>query len=308
VLDRLVRALGLHGVLGGLSRRVCALTVVPDDALHGFPFAAVRRSDRYLVQDYALTLAFSPLAGRRGGAAPVVGSALLAGVADAPAGVDRLEQVPRELDAVGAWAAGHGVRIERMDEQAGRPARREALLGSIPTAALVHVACHGIFEPNRPDRSGLVLFPEPGVTETLTLRDLSTRQLGAVSHVTLSSCWSADSYVLPGRWIISLPETLCRAGAGSVLGSLWPVAENFARAFQPAFYRALDTLPRDRAVQRAQVAAIEATLIEGEAWTADPVFWSGLTLYGDPSRLPFPRRAPSATSSTRGEPPCTVSP
>ncbi len=284
VVDRLTAELGLQALLDRLPDRVRALTLVPDDALHGFPFAAVRVRDRYMIEEYALNFAFSSLPGRR--RERTVGNALLVGIGRGTDEYPPLPNIRGEMDAVQRWLEDHGVEPLRMDEDSGCPASRESLMAALQESGFFHAACHGRFAPDEPERSGLLLDPASG--EMLTLRDLATLALGGMSHATLSSCWSADSYVLPGRWIVSLPETLCRVGAASVLASLWPLEDQFGRAFQETFYRGLDGLPRDQALRRAQLAAFSGSLPGAEGtWTADPVFWAGLQLYGDPGRLRF---------------------
>jgi CHAT domain-containing protein len=174
-------------------------------------------------------------------------------------------------------------------------ANRAAVLDGLRNAGLVHFACHGTFEPDRPDLSGILLIPEPGRGEMLTLRDISAHQMGECQHVTLSACWSADNFILPGRWIISLPETLWRAGVESTLGSLWPVDDDVAVAFMSLFYEGLEHLPRDAALRRAQLACLSRELNAkrpGETVpvdTSSPFYWAGFSLYGEPGALYFLR-------------------
>src|SRR5262249_40863722 len=99
-------------------------------------------------------------------------------------------------------------------------ATRPAVLSLWREAAFVHAACHGLFRPDQPDSSGLLLLPRDGDPEVLNLRDLSRMTFHRLRHVTLSNCWLADSFLLPGRLTVSLPEALCRSGAGSVLACL----------------------------------------------------------------------------------------
>jgi CHAT domain-containing protein len=107
-----------------------------------------------------------------------------------------------------------------------------------------------------------------------------------LKHVTLSACWTADTFVLPGRQVISLPETLYRAGVRSVLASLWPVDDAIAVALMGRFYDYLDIHPRDEALRRAQLDCIRGKLFaDSDPFTSHPVAWAGFTLTGDPGRL-----------------------
>jgi CHAT domain-containing protein len=291
--EELAEALSLPSV----ARWVRALTIVPDDSLHGFPFAAVRYRGRYLVERFALSLAFESGEGRPAADTHGAGEALLVAVpqgasaAELPGGpvdVPALRGTVAELRKVRAWLTRkRGLRVRRLDGVAER-ATKETVLGRLPSAALFHAACHGFSNVERPEQAGLLLVPREGEVELLTLRELAGLDLPALQHVTLSSCWSADNFVLPGRWIISLPETFWRAGARSVLGSLWEVKDDVAVAFMKRFYRALDHHPRDQALQLTQLACLKRRLLPRQpeshpinSEAADAVNWAGYNLYGD---------------------------
>jgi hypothetical protein len=299
----LAEALSLPAVLGGLPRFVRALTIVPDDSLHGFPFAAVRYRGRYLVERFALSLAFESGEGRPAADTPGAKEALLVAVpqgalaAELPGGpvdIPALSGTVAELRKVRAWLRRkHGLGVCRLDGVAER-ATKETVLSRLPSAALFHAACHGFSDVERPEQAGLLLVPREGEVELLTLRELSSLDLPALQHVTLSSCWSADNFVLPGRWIISLPETLWRAGARSVLGSLWEVRDDVAVAFMKHFYRGLDHYPRDQALQMTQLACLKRKLLPRKpeshpinSQASEAVNWAGYNLYGDYRPLRF---------------------
>jgi CHAT domain-containing protein len=201
--------------------------------------------------------------------------------------------VPEEIEYVSRWLDGRRVAARRL-EDAGRGGAsgvgKRPVLEGLPRAALVHLACHGFFKAERPDQSGLVFVPRPDQIEVLTLRELSGLDLGGVRHVTLSSCWSADNFVLPGRQLISLPETLCRAGAESVLGCLWRVDDRVGTAFVKEFYRHLADAPREDALRTAQLRCLRGELMDvGGAATTHPTYWAGYQLYGNSDALRFAR-------------------
>ena len=101
-------------------------------------------------------------------------------------------------------------------------------------------------------------------------------------HATLCSCWSADHFILPGRWIISLPETLWRSGTQSILGCLWKVNDKIAVSFMTRFYNYLDEFPRDEALHQTQLDCLNNRLPNcGIEYTDNPFLWAGFNLYGD---------------------------
>lgn len=281
VTEHLANQLQIPAVLQKLPRRIRALTIVPDDSLHGFPFAAIFYQGQYLIERYALSRAFE-FDSRPATAATVHREALLVGVAKGAGNLPPLPGTSDELDQIEQWLKLQRVAITRFDEAVNKPATKAGVLANLLQAGFFHIACHGIFHPNQPDQSGLVLIPDSGQSEIISLRDLAETNLSGLQHATLSSCWSADNFVLPGRWIISLPETLWRAGAQSILGSLWPVSDALAVAFMTNFYNYLAKLPRDQALQRAQLDCLHRNFPGyDDIDTALPIHWAGFNLYGD---------------------------
>jgi hypothetical protein len=124
--------------------------------------------------------------------------------------------------------------------------------------------------------------------EILSIRELSKLNLAGLEHATLSSCWSADNFIAPGRIIISLPETLRRAGTASILGALWPIQDSFAVAFMERFHENLEKYPRDKALQKTQLDCIYNKLtVEGKIKPENPSHWAAFNLYGTAKRLPI---------------------
>ena len=278
VLQDLARMLQLDTVLRALPNAVSRLSIVADDVLNGLPFAALPYAGGCLVETYSLNFDFQsrPIHEKRSraarGCALVVGMPLTASEAPLP-------NVVAECDHVRAWM--HANRLEPrvlLQEQATAQAVSERL----SHAAVAHLACHGVFDAQQPEQSGLLMYSEFG-TERLTIRDLARTVLRQCGHVTLSACWSADSFVLPGRWVISLPQVLRRSGADSVLGSLWQVVDQTSTEFMQRFYGALTRLPGDKALREAQLAFLH----DARPARRLPFFWAGFVYYGARGRLRF---------------------
>jgi CHAT domain-containing protein len=283
IAGQLAELLQLPSLLVQLPKRVRALTIVPDDSLHGFPFAALCHNGRHIVEDYALTVSFEHDSTRPSVRTSGRRQALVAGVSGGVGAFPSLPGVQRELTRVETWLTRQGFEVIRLvDKAASKPDTLARLRGS----CLWHMACHGVFEHHRPDQSGLVLVDSAGQVDVLSLRELAELDLSNLAHVTLSSCWSADHFVLPGRWVVGLPETLWRSGAQSVLGSLWEVSDEVAVPLMERFYSYLEDHPRDEALRRTQLDALHGNLagVDGID-TAQPVCWAGFTLYGDYGRF-----------------------
>jgi CHAT domain-containing protein len=118
--------------------------------------------------------------------------------------------------------------------------------------------------------------------EILNLPQLSKLHLKQLRHATLISCWGADNFILPGRWILSLPQVLWRAGAGTILASLWEVEEDVAERFVKLFYENLRAHSPDVALSRSQ-----AGMRNSGGKYRDVRQWAGFQIYGDPQPLRF---------------------
>jgi CHAT domain-containing protein/tetratricopeptide (TPR) repeat protein len=273
IAKHLGNALQLPSILARLPKHVTTLTIVPDDVLHGFPFATIDHNSNYLIERFAVTIGFESFQERSKPRPASPKKALLVGVAKGIETAPRLTGVRQELDKIAPIVAEWGWQIEELCDEA---ASKDTLLERLPGAGFFHIASHGIFQPEQPDLSGLILTSKGSRVEVFTLREIACLDLRSLRHATLSSCWSADNFVLPGRWIISLPETFYRAGAHSVLGSLWKVPDELAVDFMEQFYRYLGRHPRDRALQLVQIDCLRNAL----PGLADVRFWANFNLYG----------------------------
>jgi len=287
VAGEIASILQLPILLDSLPTEVRSITIVPDDSLHGFPFAAIYHKGKYLIENYALSYAFEH--GARPTAAGDAGRrALTVGVSEGTPEYDPLFYVIDEINLVTDWLVRHQASVRKLDdtgEQSDKPSKA-LLLDNLPAVAFAHIACHGIFEPDLPDHSGMIFPSSTGESEVLSVRELSTLNLQSLKHITLSSCWSADHFILPGRWVISLPETLWRAGSGSVLGCLWLVNDHVGMKFMSRFYAYLETQPRQEALRQAQRDCLSSRLEDvGGVDTTHPIYWAGYQLYGDNSEL-----------------------
>lgn len=274
------QALQLPPLLASLPKRIVGLTFVPDDILHGLPFAAIplRKNGEYIIEDFALSVGYEWLPAVR---SPVPrAGALAVGVSQA---VQDFEELPSALDEcrrVVELLSASGVRTEHMENPS-----KEAILDRLGKIRFLHLACHGTFRPDAPSESGMVLPSSSGRISLLTLREISRLQLSCIEQVFLSSCWSADNFILPGRWVLSLPEVIWHAGARSIVGSLWRLSDTLAPFLTEKFYRAVLTgTSREEALRQAQLACANGEF--GKEFQ-DPAFWAGLRLCGESGVINF---------------------
>lgn len=267
-------------LLTDFPKRIKALTIIPDDILHGFPFAVLPYQKGYLIEKYSLSIGYETFSQRsRNSTIDCNSKALVVGVSHGNSQISPLPNVTRELQQIDNWLQSCQINSLTLEDSS---ANKVAVLHSLPQMNLLHISCHGKFEPNRPDQSGLVLIPDPhSKAEILSLQELSEIDCNKLLHVTLASCWAADHFILPGRWVISLPETLWRSGAKSILGCLWEVHDQFTVSFMSRFYEYLKTCPRDEALRNTQLECLYGNINHSDIDATNPIFWAGFALYGD---------------------------
>lgn len=261
---KLAEIIGLQAAIEALPRWIKRLEILADDVLHGVPFAALQFDDRELIHRFAITMAHSLVqpSARPRAAKP---AAVFAGISRGQEGQAPLENAP-QLQIV-----RDAIRPSVLRELDDATCSVSALTGAMAGANVVHITCHGIFDPESPHQTGLVL-PDG----MLTLRDLSRQQFPSLHVAMLVSCWSADAYVRPGRWVVSAPEVLCRAGAESVIAALWEVDNERVAPFLAKLYENLKTMRRDEALRHAQIDATDSLL---------PYVWASFQLHGRRERL-----------------------
>ncbi len=273
-MSRLSAALEFGELLEGLPAGIRHLTIVADDSLRGVPFSTFEYRGQPLITRFSVTMGFGWSTDGPRTRRPAEGLAV--GVGQAVGALRPLEHAAAEVAMVERWHRRHGTPVTRVENA---DATRSSLVSRLPGATHVHIASHGIFHRDRPDRSGLVL--SGGVDDALTLRELAALDLTALRLTVLSACWAADSFILPGRVVLSVPYTLWRAGARTVIAPLWEIDDAVAMPFMTRFYELLESMAPRAALQAVQRECLERRLPGVAADTADPIYWAGFQLYGD---------------------------
>ena len=259
------------------------LVVVPDVAIAGLPFAMLVRPGgapagyadadvlvrhRAVSIELAAALVAEPDETPEGQTVDVVfGRSRFEAQDDLPHVVDEVERVALRLPMA---------RV-RLDRTATERAFRDAL----PGARVVHLASHAVADPAFPLYSRIELWPDRAEDGTLHLYELERDPLAA-ELVTLSGCETAQGAALRGEGTIGLQYAVRAAGARSAVATLWPVDDAATVEVMDAFYGHLaDGVPKDRALQRAQLAYLDAH----DGLDASPFFWAAAVLSGDPAPL-----------------------
>ncbi len=231
--------------------------------LEGFlryiPFAALKGSEHYFIEDYALTIQ-TPAADTQ----YVTGErdrtrAVGFGVTDALKDFVGLPGVAKELETIfdGADSAGVLGGMPRLNGQFNTDDFATALE---ERPQFVHIASHFKLEPGDESKSFLLL----GTGDELTLETIRTDerfQFMDVDLLTLSACETAGEVGSDGKEVESFAALAQASGASSVMATLWPIADESTATLMADFYKALLDARLDKAValQQAQVAMIHST-------------------------------------------------
>jgi len=168
-----------------------------------------------------------------------------------------------------------------------RPEKRTLLLnvggteGAVKRAGLqdfkiLHFACHGFIDDEEPLRSALVLAFDHGGGEDgfLQAREIGSLQLNA-ELVVLSACRTAHGNLKRGEGVLDLSRCFFRAGARTVIASLWRIDDHATSLLMRDLYVALvKGSAKTQALRAAKLRMIHSGF-------SHPFFWAGFVLSGE---------------------------
>ena len=145
---------------------------------------------------------------------------------------------------------------------------------TVENHGVVHIASHGFFGGTA-DTSFIMAFDDVLTMDGLqSLLRSETLQKNPIELLTLSACETAEG---DDRSPLGMSGAALKARAGSVLGSLWPVSDEAAKAMMQTFYQGLSSegLTKIKALQKAQRQMIDSTDMQ------HPFFWAPFVLIGN---------------------------
>lgn len=167
-----------------------------------------------------------------------------------------------------------------MERGIGHDVTTSFLSDAIQQSALFHFHGHCILDRNSIADQSLVL-----AHDRLTMREVFEMKLKA-PHITLVACDSASQGITAGDEPLGMVTAFLCAGAGSVLGTLWPTASETGRHFSEAFYTALASEMKDNvsgAVDLAHITRNAVLSLRCEMDTRQPYHWAAFVLHGSSS-------------------------
>lgn len=279
-----------------------AVAIVPDGPLYGLPFSALRASADapYVVEEHAFYLS-PPI---RAGAVKRVpvrsGEPSVLIVGDPAFGsVPGLPPLPGASAEVEQLATLYPGAVSLV----GQEATRSAVLAALPSSRIAHFATHALFDPWKPQRSGLYLAAQGSQPSLLRSEDLAPLDLSGVDTVVLSGC---DTATIAGNRVdlhLAVGRAIIERGARAVVGSAWLLDDRHAIDLALRLHgRLAGGYGPVWAVQATQVSMLRSA----DAAERHPASWAGLQLLADHSTLvstspvdpsPSPKSTSSAVSS-----------
>jgi CHAT domain-containing protein len=242
------------------------LVIIPHGALHYVPFHALRRGERYLIDDFEIS--YSPSAAvlklcraRRSGRGPNRnGDRKLVAL-----GVTH-EDTPSIYEEVRSL----GTIFSDSITLTGKDATRENLLRFAPRARFLHLASHGYFRRDNPMFSFLKLADSP--LNFYSLLDLELK----ADLVTLSACHTGMNMVFPGDELHGLMRGFLYAGAPSLVASLWAVSDRSTSELMREMYSRISAGETKR-------SALRAAQLQVRDDYGHPYYWAPFILMGNPA-------------------------
>jgi CHAT domain-containing protein len=271
-VDLLLADLGqiLIGPVADLLDPSRVLVVIPDRALNGLPFEALRRpgKNQYLIEEF-----------------PIVESpSLTYFLAGAP------NITPQRRDAIVAFGSQNGGASELRELSAlkgiyssaqlysGQKVDKSTFLAEMNKATIFHYAGHSVTDAVDPLRSSILLDGNRSGPNSVTAVDISQQRLPNNAVVILSSCDSSVGNSRDGIGMRGLTSAFLIGGASAVVGSLWQVEEASTADLMIRFHRAFanSSVPVAKALRQAQLSIIHSSPVP-----PNPYYWSGFVVTGN---------------------------
>ena len=113
----------------------------------------------------------------------------------------------------------------------------------------------------------------------LTAQEISKLDLRGLDLVVLSACETGKGDVTQGEGVFGLQRGFKKAGAGTIIMSLWKVDDNATQMMMTQFYKNLcNRMDKHEALQMAQKSLREYKDEKGQTKYDQPLFWAGFII------------------------------
>jgi CHAT domain-containing protein len=136
---------------------------------------------------------------------------------------------------------------------------------------VIHLSCHGSFDPQEPLNSGLLLSDG-----RLTVKDIFGMNIKS-NLLVLSACRTGLNEQKPGDELIGLTRAFLYSGTRSILVSLWSVSAVSTLKLMESFYKKIknEKMSKVEALQKVQIE-----MMRDEQYS-HPYYWAPFILIGD---------------------------
>lgn len=253
---------------------------IPQSSLFLVPFPALQdESGKYLIEKYTLLTAPSiqvlqftqqqrQRVGTRGNNALVVGNPTMPKIAPA------VGKPPQQLSPLPGAETEAKAIAPLLNTQAliRSSATETAIAQALPSARIIHLATHGIFDDIQGLNSAIALAPSGSDEGLLTASEILDLKLNA-ELVVLSACDTGRGKIT-GDGVIGLSRSFISAGVPSIIVSLWSVPDAPTASLMTEFYKNLQLNPdRSQALRQAMLTTMKQH--------PDPRDWAAFTLIGE---------------------------
>ncbi len=151
--------------------------------------------------------------------------------------------------------------------------------GKLKDYRIIHFAAHGIFIPQTPELSAIVLSQDVGDKSGedgyLTAGEIAGLDINA-DFVNLSACETGLGKIYSSEGVVGLTQSFLIAGANGVSTSLWQVADESTAEFMAGVYR----LTGEKKLSYFEaINEMKRIFIKGAKF-ADPFYWAAFVYYG----------------------------
>ncbi len=265
-IDPKAPAKRLYDVLIGTIRAdlvgIDTLIASPSGRLRYIPFAALYSGEKYLIEDYRVSVLTQ--SGALATHAPIPKNASILAFGNPDGSLPGAEAEVVNLSKV--WGK------KSTQSYFGADATKAKLRSEVGNNAILHLATHGHLLNENPEGSYLTM-----ADSSLTFREITLLPLGSVDLAVLSACQTAVGDHGEGKEIAGLAYQFEMRGADSVIASLWSVNDGSTGQLMVHLYENLrkPNTSKGDALRDAQLG-----LLANET-TSHPYHWAPFLLIGD---------------------------
>jgi CHAT domain-containing protein len=250
------------------QHHIDTIVFAPDGALRGLPIAALFDGQHFLIEHYSVANALSLALVDPRPLSAIQRRVLVAGVSQSVDGLPALPGVAQEAHAIAALMPGR----ELLDRQFTDERLTSALRSG--RYSIVHLATHASFGASAGESFVLAGDRRLSLSELETIMSQARVRGEPVELLVLSACETAAG---DDDAVLGIAGVAYRAGARSVLASLWSISDQATSHLMPVFYRSLSEgrLSKAQALRQAQLDLIS------DPNTSHPYYWSAFVLIGN---------------------------